>query len=319
MNKKPFVIFLVGPTGVGKSAVAMEVAKKVRGEIISADSMQVYQQMDIGTGKPSKSDLRKIPHHLISVIPPARNFSVFQYRSRAIRTIKDVLKRGRVPVMVGGSGLYVRSLLEGLSEQPAGNRAIRLRLEREIKEKGLLVLYERLCELDARAAAKIKPQDARRIIRALERIELSGQRLTDGIHHQKSLSELGFNPVVFGIIRERSELYRRIEARVDQMFRRGWAAEVRAFIKGRISRTASQALGYREIQKVLRESAHKNLSSQDLEMVKSLIKQNTRRFAKRQITWFKREKGIQWICWEPNESVKQICDKILAGSPFYAS
>jgi len=319
VNKNPVVIFLVGPTGVGKSAVAMELAKRLRGEIISADSMQVYQKMDIGTGKPSESDFLKIPHHLISLIPPSRNFSVFQYRSRAIRKIREVLNRGCVPLVVGGSGLYVRSLLEGLSEQPQGNLAIRLKLERKIKEKGLLVLYERLCEIDPPTASKIKPQDARRIIRALERIELSAKKPSEGIHQKKSLSELGFNPVVFGIIRDRPELYRRIEARVDQMFRRGWVAEVKEVTQGRISKTAAQALGYREIRNALMESEHNALAPEGLEDVKSLIKRNTRRFAKRQITWFKREKGIQWIFWEPHESIKQVCNKILAVSPFYAA
>ncbi|MBI3314299.1 MAG: tRNA (adenosine(37)-N6)-dimethylallyltransferase MiaA [Candidatus Omnitrophica bacterium] len=302
---KPLVFFLLGPTAVGKSKIAVELAKRLKGEIISADSMQVYRGMDIGTAKPSKKDQKQSPHHLIDILSPARSFSAFEYRKKALAKIRQITRRKRTPMVVGGSGLYVRSLLEGISGQPGANWKIRRKLEREAKIRGLAELYRRLERLDSMAAKKIKASDEMRIIRALEIREISGKNPSQW--HQKkegALETLGFQPVVIGICRPRPELYENINARVDEMFRKGLVREVKKLAQGRLSRTARLAVGYKEILKSLAGEI-------SLQAAKEDIKKNSRHLAKRQITWFKKEKGIHWVEWEPNDTVKTMGDKIL--------
>ena len=313
---KPQVLFVVGPTGAGKSKVGMELARRLGGEIISADSMQVYRGMDIGTAKPSQADQKKIPHHLLDIRPAGRPFSVFEYRDRALAKIQNILKRKKVPVVVGGSGLYVRALMEGLREDPGPDPWLRKRLSQEAKTTGLAGLYATLCRRDPDRARKVKPRDEKRIIRALEILERSSAgckplpawRDTEGIRPavQPSLEMLGLQPIVIGITKERSRLYQDIEKRVDQMFRKGLVREVRALLKGRFSKTAAQAIGYKEIREML-------CRKQSLGEARDRIKKNTRHFAKRQLTWFRREKGIQWFVWNAGEGVDEMCRRILAG------
>ncbi len=301
---KPQVLFLVGPTASGKSKLAMEIARRVKGEIISADSMQVYRGMDIGTAKPSKADQKKIPHHLIDILSPSRPFSAFEYRKLALRKIHEVLKRKHLPIVVGGSGLYVRALLEGFSGHPGASLSIRKKLAREAETKGLDSLYRRLQDLDPLSAAKISPKDSRRILRGLEIFEKSGKKPSDWYQLQGPLNRNGFQSLVIGIRRDRAELYEAINQRVETMVRRGLFREVKRLKKKRLSQTASQAVGYKEILQALG-------MDQSVPMILEAIKRNTRRLAKRQGTWFKREKGIEWILWPSHEDTKVIADKVI--------
>jgi tRNA dimethylallyltransferase len=285
---KPLVVFIVGSTAVGKSKIALTLAKKLKGEIISADSMQVYQGMDIGTAKPSLSERKRIPHHLINTLSPTRRFSAFQYRKLALKKIQEIIKRGNIPFVVGGSGLYVRALLRGFSGQPGGDMKVRKNLEKEARDKGLPILYERLRKKDPVRAGAIKPNDQFRIIRALEILETTKKKPSDWYEKNESLESLGYKIKVIGLTKDRAVLYRDIEARVDLMFRKGLFKEVLKLSTLKLSTTAAQAVGYKEVLKGLKEK-------QPLQNAKNEIKLNTRHLAKRQITWFKKEQGIHWF------------------------
>lgn len=301
------VFFILGPTAVGKSEIAVELARQLDGEIISADSMQVYKGMDIGTAKPSLRLRNKIPHYLIDVVSPSTAFSVFRFRQLALKAIQKICAKGKVPIVAGGSGLYVRAILEGISEQPGADPELRKELSQAAAEKGLPALYQKLQEQDPLLAAKIKPADKKRIIRALEIIHVSGQRPSDWYQKKTSLQALGFEPVVIGMTKDRALLYRDIETRVDEMFRRGFVQEVKTLMRTRMSRTAREAIGYREISQALRKPGFGPAS---LPPLKEIIKRNTRRFAKRQMTWFKKEKGIQWLSRCNSESLSDLCRRI---------
>ncbi len=290
---KPRVLFLAGPTGSGKSDLALPLAGLLKGEIISADSMQVYRGMDIGTAKPSAEEQRAIPHHLIDICEPTQLFSVYEYRELALQKIREITGRGKVPLIVGGTGLYVRAILEGLSNQPGASPEIRRRLDLEVERSGLPLLYERLQGIDPAAAEKIKPGDQKRIVRALEIYELSGKTPTEWFQTKQPLTDFGFEPVVVGVTWPRDMLYARIEKRVDQMFERGLVDEVRKLSKLQLSQTALQAVGYKELLEARSRSG--DWTPEALETAKSQIKLNTRHFAKRQMTWFRKEQAIQWV------------------------
>lgn len=300
---KPTVLFIVGPTATGKSKIAVEVARRLNGEIISADSMLVYKGMDIGTAKPSKAEQKKIPHHLIDLFLPSRNFSVFEYRKRALVKIREILRKKKLPIVTGGTGLYVRALLEGLEELPAADLKLRAQLSQRVKKEGLEVLYAELNKKDPQRAAQIKPTDERRIVRALEISHQMQSKPAASYAKKESLEELGFFPVVVGITKDRAVLYQNIEKRVDQMFRRGLLKEVKKLSKTRLSRTALQAVGYKELLASLEGDT-------SLDEAKNLIKKKSRHLAKRQWTWFKREKGIHWVSWEPGENASVMVRQI---------
>lgn len=302
MNNK--VIFIVGPTASGKSAVALELAKRINGEIVSADSMQIYRGMDIGTAKPSLREREEVPHHLIDIISPAENFSAHDFRIRALEIIPGIFSRSRIPIVVGGSGLYVRALLQGISAQPGESSDIRRRLEEEASSsEGLKRLYERLVEVDPQIASKIHPTHARRIVRALEVFEISGKNLSEWHQTKTSLEELGYTAMVFGILRDRDWLYRQINRRVENMIEQGWVSEVEKWSQQQLSTTALQALGYKEIQDYLSQKC-------SLDDAIRTIQQKTRNFAKRQMTWFKKEKNVNWMMWSESEEIKLVCAKM---------
>ena len=303
---KPSVLFIVGPTASGKSALAVSLAKKLDGEILSADSMLVYTGMDIGTAKPTPKERGSIPHHGIDLITPTKTFSVFAYRQFALKVIKDIVSRGKVPIVAGGTGFYVRALLEGLSPLPGANASIRRKLEREALDKGLPALYKRLLKLDPPRAKAIGPQNQRRIIRALEIYLASGKKPSESDTKTPSLRELGYKPVVIGIHRDREALYRKINQRVDAMFRKGLAREVKQLSRKRLSKTALQGVGYKETLAWIHDG-----SEQPLAEVKGRIQQTTRHFAKRQWTWFKRERGIRWVWWPETSGLADISNFIL--------
>ena len=304
------ILFLVGPTGSGKTELALCLARRLGAEIVSADSMLVYRGMEIGTAKPAAAERRKIRHHLLDLVSPRSNFSVSQHRRLALRATREILKRGRLPLVVGGGGLYVAALWKGISPHPGGSSKIRERLQREAKKKGTAHLYERLQKIDPQRAEKIHPRDERRIVRALEIVEISGKTPSEWYRKKESLEDLGFLVRAYGITRDREDLYRRINRRVERMLGKGWIAEVKRLRKKGFSKTAREALGYREILEYL----GKGEVPAQKPLLQRLIQQRTRQFAKRQLTWFRREKEIQWISWEPGESASKVCDKIITES-----
>ena len=303
--RKP-VLFLVGPTGSGKTQLSLCLAKRLRCEIISADSMLVYRGMDIGTAKPLPADRKKVFHDLVDIVSPRSSFSVHRHRKLVLKAIERILKRGRIPLVVGGSGLYVDALWKGLSPHPGGNSKLRKKLAQLAERKGLEFVYEELKRRDPLRAREIHPNDCQRILRSLEIAKLSKKPASEWYREKVSLEELGYSVRAFGITRDRFDLYERIDRRVGQMFRRGFLREVRRLERKGFSKTAGQALGYREVL------AHfKRGEGEVTPALIQEIQQRTRQFAKRQLTWFRREKKIQWVSWGEKESVASICGKIV--------
>jgi len=311
---KPVILFIVGPTASGKSSLAVALAKKLGGEIVSADSMLVYKGMDIGTAKPTQKERGGIPHHGLNLISPTKSFSVFAYRQFALKTIKDITRRGKIPIVAGGTGFYVRALLEGLSPLPGADAALRQKLEREALGKGLPALYERLLKLDPERAKAIGPHNQRRIIRALEIYLVSGHKPSQPTSRSPGLQWLGYTPVVIGIHRDRTVLYQKINKRVDSMFRKGLVQEVKRLARKKLSRTALQGVGYKEIVECFEKGSgtffQKKRCLTPTEEIRNRIKRTTRHFAKRQWTWFKREKGIRWVWWPENASLTEVSNFI---------
>ena len=283
------VLVILGQTAVGKSKLAMELAGKLDGEIISADSMQVYIGMDIGTAKPTKNELNEIPHHLINVIAPDKTWSVSDFVSNAKTIIEDIVRREKLPIVVGGTGLYLNALIEGYAfPMIQADPEIRKRLEGEAKSFGSGHLYEKLKKADPDAASKIHFNDTKRIIRALEVIELTGKPMSQA--QTKNENNLPYEIMIVGLEIDRKMLYERIEKRVDQMLKAGLVDEVRNLIKeGYDDKLSSmQAIGYKEVAEHLR-------GKYSYEEMVNILKQNTRNFAKRQMTWFRRFKNVNWI------------------------
>lgn len=282
-QEKTKVIFIIGPTAVGKTALGVDLAGKLNGEIISADSMQIYKGMDIGTAKPSKEELAAIPHHLIDLKSPKEHWSVSDFVSSTVELIGSIAKRNKVPIVVGGTGLYLFALLEGFSF-PEIKKDIKLRekLEKDSKDK----LYARLKKVDPLAAKRINMNDKKRVIRAIEVYETTGQPISS---LSSSGAELEFEPIIIGLNIERPKLNIRIEARVDKMLNDGLINEVEELVKQKCdeSCTSLQAIGYKEVIEYLKGRMTKE------EMIAKL-KQDTRNFAKRQMTWFKRFKNVTW-------------------------
>ena len=286
------LIFLVGPTAIGKTGISFELAKLIECEIISCDSMQVYRGMDLGTSKPAKVLFDSIPHHLIDIIEPSEEFSVARFRGLATKAIEEIISRGKTPLLVGGSGLYVKVLIDGIFEAPTTDRELRERLQQEAEEFGTGILYRRLQEVDRDSAGKIHANDLRRIIRALEVYEKAKAPISELRKNTTGLSGK-YDIRIFGLNMERAALYRKIDERVDLMFDEGLVSEARALLEGKLSLTASQALGYKEAFGYLR-------GEYDPEEAKRLIKRNTRHFAKRQLTWFRRDERVEWITLDEN-------------------
>ncbi len=290
MEVKPFqnktVIIILGPTGVGKTGLSLLLAKALGTEIISADSMQVYRHMDIGTAKPSEDEMQTVPHHLINILSPAETFSAGLFREMAVSIIDDLHKKNKVPLVVGGTGLYIRSLTSGLFDGPSADWTLRNDLIEEEKRSGKGHLYKKLCNTDPEAAKKIDPNDMRRTVRALE-VSLKDKK-TMSEWQSQSTEPAAYNYIKIGLSREREELYRLIEDRVDTMMDKGLLEETKATLKLKPAATALQAIGYKEIALYLEGSV-------DLKEAVRLTKKRTKMFAKRQFTWFKKEPGINWV------------------------
>lgn len=281
------VIVIVGPTASGKTGVSIDLAKKINGEIISADSMQIYKKMNIGTAKVTPEEADGIKHYLVDVLNPDEEFSVAKYKELAEQAIEEILKKGKVPIIVGGTGLYVSVLTNGieLSEEKEDN-SIRILLEERVKKEGIDGLYSELQEIDPESALKIDKNNTRRVIRALEIYKLTGKTKTQA--DKDSIKEPKYDYSIYGILTDREELYNRINMRVDIMIEQGLIEEVKELReKYNFSKTALQGIGYKEVIEYLDGRVSKK------EMIEK-IKLESRRYAKRQMTWFKRDKNIKW-------------------------
>jgi tRNA dimethylallyltransferase len=284
----PRVPVLVGPTASGKSAVGVRLAEMLDGEIISADSRQVYRFLDIGTAKPSLQDRRRVPHHFIDEILPDRDFNAGEFGVEGRRRIAEIQGRNRTPIVVGGSGLYVRSLIDGFFEGPGADRDFRARLEATVLEGRVEDLIRELAAIDPEGAAKADPSKPRRIIRALEVFHLTGLPISH--HHINYPVEIPFTPILCGLSWDRQVLYKRINERCEVMLRDGLLDEVERLAGGGYTQelNALNTVGYAEAFAFRRGEI-----SYD-EMVR-LFKQNCRRYAKRQLTWFRRDSRIRWF------------------------
>lgn len=302
--------FLAGPTASGKTAVSLLLAEKLGAEILALDSMTLYRGMDIGTAKATHQEQARVPHHLLDLLDPWEEFSVARYLDAAGTAIREILSRGKTPLFVGGTGLYLRSLLRGVFEGPSANPEIREKLEAVLQEQGGEELHRRLSHLDPITADRLHPNDHRRLIRALEVIELTGQSISSQ-QQQPVLSADQRPSHVYWLSPPRDWLHDRINQRVDQMFDQGLVAEVqrlRTHPQG-FSPTARQALGYKEILDAF--EANQNLAAlQNLDTVRDLIKTRTRQFAKRQCTWFRNLEECHAIEINGNESPDEIANKI---------
>lgn len=304
-----WLVVLTGPTAVGKTDISIEVAQRLPGEIVSCDSMQVYKHMDIGTAKASVFERETVPHHLIDVVAPDEEFNVARFQELAEAAISDITSRGRIPVLVGGTGLYIKAVVDGfLFPWEGASKEIRESLEEEAAEKGSNVLHARLGEVDPQAARKIHPNDTRRIIRALEVYITTGRPISEMWQEGRRKKKARFDRLVMvGLVRERSVLYERINRRCDRMIELGLVEETRQLLDQGYSKTltSGQALGYKEIVRYLKGEC-------SLEEAVELIKRDTRRYAKRQLTWFRADPRIEWVDIGPFESKEDAARCVLA-------
>jgi tRNA dimethylallyltransferase len=294
-------IFLAGPTAVGKSEIALLVAEKIGGEIISADSMQVYRGLDIGTAKPSPAERARVPHHLIDICELTENFDAAQFIRLAQKAVEEIQARNKIPIFCGGTGLYFKAFLSGLGEAPATNPELRAELEAASFEKLLHELRER----DPAAYEKIDKQNPRRVIRAVEVIRLTGKKFSEQRAEWKTQNAIPAKTNFYCFTRSPADLHARINLRVDEMFQRGLVEETRELLKHGLeqNKTAMQAIGYRQVVEYLR-------GERPLTETIELVKSRTRQFAKRQLTWFRRQLDPEWIELKPDESLENSARKI---------
>lgn len=295
---KPKLVIILGPTAVGKSEVGLRLAESENGEIVNADSQQVYRHMDIGTGKPSKADRERVPHHLIDIVAPNDEFNAALFRRLATESIGQIHARERNVIVCGGTGLYLRALTHGLFEGPGQDPEVRQTLEQEITDRGLAILYKRLEGIDPAVSSTIHPNDRQRIIRALEVYQLTGKPLSEWQKAHGFQEDL-FDIVKIGLLRERAELYDLINLRTERMIKDGLLEEVRGLVaRGfHLDLKPLRSVGYRQMGQILR-------GTQSMEAALEEMKQETRRLAKRQLTWFRRDEEIRWF--HPNEKLTII-------------
>lgn len=297
------VLVIVGPTASGKTEVALQAARLLDGEIISADSRQVYKHLNIGTAKPTADQLKAVKHYFIDEKDLSEDFNAGAFGACAREVINDIARRRKTPIVVGGSGLYVRSLVDGLFEGPGADKTFRERMEEFVKEGKLNELLDTLREVDPKAAATIDPTKPRRVIRALEVYHLTGKPLS--LHHAERKVNIGFKHVQFGLQWERAQLYRRIESRCDEMIERGLLREVEQLEQlGFTSETnALKTVGYAEAFRY-------RAGEISFDEMKLLFKQNSRRYAKRQLTWFRADPRIEWIAMDESRTSSAIAEEI---------
>lgn len=307
------IVCVVGPTASGKTGLAVELAKRLDGEIVSCDSMQIYRRMDIGTAKPTVEEMQGIPHYMIDIVEPDEDFSVGKYVEMAEACLQDILARGKTAVVAGGTGLYCDSLIAGRSFAPCPSTGKREALERESDELGSGALLERLRAADPETAARLHPADRKRIVRALEVYLETGETIS--AHNEKTrLVPPRHRAVWLGLdFEERAELYARIDRRVDDMLRLGLLDEIRALLASGVPEkaTSMQAIGYKEFLAALRGESTP-------EEAAALVKQRSRNYAKRQRTWFRRNPEIRWLLQRPGADFSALSDAACQEIPFFA-
>ncbi len=297
----PKILVIVGPTASGKTRMAVELAQRHNGEVISADSMQIYRTMDIGTAKPTQEEMGGIPHHMIDVADPEEDFSVARYVEMAAQCVDDVLARGKLPIVAGGTGLYIDSLLSGRTFAPfSPDSALRGELERELAEKGGQAMLEALAQVDPEAAQRLHPNDHKRIIRALEVYRSTGKTITQHNRETRAIPPR-YDALTIGLaFQDRQAMWRRIDQRVDEMVAAGLEDEVRRLLTSGISPkcTAMQAIGYKEFTQALS-------GEMTWQEAADVVKLRSRQYAKRQLTWFGRNPNTRWVRWDDPPEFEQ--------------
>jgi len=306
-NENPGIplLVLVGPTAVGKTALAVKVAQRLQTEIISADSAQVYRCLDIGTAKPSAGERKAAPHHLIDIVDPDCNFSVADYQKQANKIIQNLWQGNKLPFLVGGTGLYINAVIEGYAfGQKGANPQVREHYEQLAAVEGLGSLYEKLKGIDPEAASKIHPNDRKRIIRALEVYDQEGRPISQQVARTTE-KKPPYDPVIFGLHMDREMLYERIEKRVELMLEAGWLDEVRQLHEKGYGENdpGMQVLGYRQLLAYLQ-------GQYSWEYTIAEIKKQTRNLAKRQLTWFRRNKNITWLKVTEHTDIDNLTENI---------
>ncbi len=303
------ILCIAGPTASGKTALAVELAQELDGEVVSCDSMQVYKGMDIGTAKPTQEEMQGVPHHMLDVAQPEEDFSVSRYCDLAWPIVDDILARGKTALIVGGTGLYMDALIRGSAFAPFPSTGVREALESQADAEGIQPLLERLRRVDPDAATRLHPSDRKRIIRALEVYLETGKTITA---HNRATQALPpkYTPLWLGLdFESRADLYRRINRRVDVMLEQGLAAEVQGLLDRGVSPkcTAMQAIGYKELAAALNGQC-------TLEEAAGQVRQSSRRYAKRQLTWFRRNPRMHWLlrrCGSENTEIITDARQVL--------
>ena len=289
----PKILVICGPTASGKTALAVELALRHHGEVVSADSMQIYRRMDIGTAKPTREEMRGVPHHMLDVADPEEDFSVARYVDMAAKCVDDILSRGKLPILVGGTGLYIDSLLSGRTFAPfQPDSPLRGQLEEQLRREGGAAMLARLAQVDPDSAARLHPNDEKRIIRALEVYQSTGKTITQHNLETQAIPPR-YDALTLALAFERREdMWSRIDRRVDQMMDQGLVAEVQGLLDSGVPAkcTAMQAIGYKEMAAAL-------LSHGDVSAGAEEVKLRSRQYAKRQLTWFRRNKAARWLLW----------------------
>ena len=307
------IICVVGPTASGKTKLAVQLAKLYDGEVVSCDSMQIYKHMDIGTAKPTKEEMEGVAHHLIDMVEPGEDFSAGKYVQLADACVQDILSRGKTAVIAGGTGLYVDSLIAGRSFAPVPQTGRREALEAQLRETGGEAMLARLREIDPEAAARLHPADEKRVIRALEVYEETGKTITQHNLETKAVPPR-YRPVWIGLdYQDRAALYRRIDLRVENMLSAGLLDEIRALLALGVSpkTTAMQAIGYKEF------FGYQSGAS-SLDEAAALCKQRSRNYAKRQLTWFRRNPDMHWLRMTGAEDFSDVLSAARQNIPFSA-
>lgn len=300
--EKTFIVVVCGPTASGKTGLAVELAKRLDGEVISADSMQLYTGLDIASAKPAKEEMQGIPHHMMDFLPPTASFSVADYVEMARKKIAEVAARGKLPIIAGGTGLYINSLVDNIEfDDTSSDMAYRDELRAAEKEKGVGFLLEMLREVDPESAEKLHANNQSRIIRALEVYRISGRKMSD-IQAESRKNPSPYEPCMIALnYTDRQDLYDRINKRVDIMLEQGLLEEAREFFTHSDYDTAAQAIGYKELKPYFDGKA-------TLEECVEHLKQATRHYAKRQLTWFRKDKRINWINVDKSTSSEEIIE-----------
>ena len=299
----PKILVITGPTASGKTALAVELALRHNGEVVSADSMQVYRRMDIGTAKPTREEMRGVPHHMLDVADPEEDYSVARYVEQAGRCVDDILRRGRLPVLAGGTGLYVDSLLSGRTFAAfSPDSPLRGELEARYRREGGAALLAQLEQADPETAARLHPNDEKRIVRALEVYLATGKTITQHNAETRTLPPRYDALTLTLSFARREDMWARIDRRVDRMMAAGLVREVQALLDGGVPErcTAMQAIGYKELAAALRGDG-------DVAEAAEMIKLRSRQYAKRQLTWFKRSRGAKGLVWDREPDFKVAC------------